>query len=72
MVTVAVSVPPALEAVIVNTVDEIIADGVPDITPFVVEKVRPVGNDGDIDHVTTAPPPKVGVAAVIAVPLVKE
>ena len=49
-----------------------IAVGVPDITPFVIEKVRPDGSDGDIDHVTTAPPPEVGVAAFIAVPLVRE
>ena len=43
--------------------------GVPEIAPLVVEKERPAGNEGEIDHVETGPPLEVGVAgAVIATP----
>ena len=71
IVIVAVSLPPALVAVIVYVVEEEIAVGVPEISPFEVEKVRPVGSVGEIDHVTTEPQPDVGVAVVINVPFVK-
>lgn len=70
MVIVAVSLPPALVAVIVYVVEDTIAVGVPEISPVEVEKVSPAGIEGDIAHVTTAPPPVFGVAVVIAVPLV--
>jgi len=70
MVIVAVSLPPALVAVIVYMVEDTIAVGVPEISPVEVEKVSPAGIEGDIAHVTTAPPPVFGVAVVIAVPLV--
>ena len=33
-------------------------------------KVRPAGNEGETDQVTTAPPPTVGVDVVMATPLV--
>ena len=45
--------------------------GVPEIAPLVVEKERPVGSDGEIDHEVTVPPLTVGVAVVMAVPLVR-
>tara|TARA_B100000035_G_scaffold112276_1_gene95258 strand:+ start:784 stop:948 length:165 start_codon:yes stop_codon:yes gene_type:complete len=46
------------------------AVGVPEISPFEVEKVRPAGRDGEIDHDVTAPPLAVGVFAVMTVSLV--
>jgi hypothetical protein len=46
------------------------AVGVPLIAPFEVEKVRPDGNVGLIDHWVTTPPLEVGVAVVMLVPLV--
>ena len=45
--------------------------GVPEISPFEAEKVSPDGSCGEIDHESTAPPPAVGVFAVIGMPLVK-
>ena len=66
----AVALPPVLLAVTVYVVEEEIAVGVPDISPFVVENVRPAGRAGEIDHEVTAPPLAVGVAVVMAVPLV--
>ena len=45
--------------------------GVPEIAPLVVENVRPLGSDGEIDHEVTVPPLTVGVAVVMAVPLVR-
>lgn len=50
--------------------DEDTAVGVPEIDPFVVENERPAGSVGEIDHEVTAPPLALGVAVVIAVPLV--
>ena len=47
-----------------------IAVGVPQIVPLLVSNVKPVGSDGEIDQVTTAPPFTVGVDAVIATSLV--
>ena len=55
MFTVAVPLPPALVAVTVYDVDASTAVGVPEIDPFEVEKERPAA---------------LGVAVVIAVPLV--
>jgi hypothetical protein len=52
-------------------VEEVTADGVPEISPSEVSNVRPAGSVGVIDQVTTAPPPVVGAIAVIETPLVK-
>ena len=70
MFTVAVPLPPALVAVTVYDVEEDTAVGVPEIDPFEVEKERPAGSVGEIDHEVTFPPLALGVAVVIAVPLV--
>ena len=70
IVTVAVPLPPALVAVTVYDVDEDTAVGVPEIEPFEVEKERPAGSVGVIDQEVTFPPLALGVAVVIAVPLV--
>ena len=51
--------------------EEVTADGVPEISPSEVSNVRPAGSVGVIDQVTTAPPPVVGAIAVIETPLVK-
>ena len=69
-VMVVVPLPPVLVAVTVYVAEEVIAVGVPEISPFEVEKVRPAGRDGDIDHEVTAPPLAVGVFAVMTVSLV--
>ena len=70
MSTVVVALPPVLVAVMVYVAVEVIAVGVPEMTPVEVSKARPAGRDGETAHDTTAPPFEVGVAAVIAVPLV--
>tara|TARA_A200000113_G_scaffold117606_1_gene105485 strand:- start:2100 stop:2363 length:264 start_codon:yes stop_codon:yes gene_type:complete len=70
MVTDAVALPPVLFAYTVYVVEEEIAVGVPEISPFEVEKVSPAGRVGEIAHDVTAPPLAVGVAVVIAVPFV--
>jgi hypothetical protein len=72
MVTVAVSLPPELTAVIVYDADEVIAVGVPEIAPVVVSRTNPDGRDGDTVYDTTAPAVELGVAVVIGVPFVKE
>ena len=64
------SLPPVLVAVTVYTTAAEVTVGVPLISPVEVEKVRPVGSDGEIDQVTTAPPFTVGVDALIATSLV--
>ena len=46
--------------------------GVPEMAPEVVEKERPVGSDGEIDHEVTAPPLEVGVTVDMVVSLVNE
>ena len=69
-VIVAVALPPLLVAVTVYDADEVIAVGVPEITPVVVLKESPVGSDGDTDHVMTVPPLAVGAAGAIAASLV--
>tara|TARA_B100000035_G_scaffold205941_1_gene176093 strand:- start:1985 stop:2248 length:264 start_codon:yes stop_codon:yes gene_type:complete len=70
MLMVAVSVPPVLLAVTVYCVVDVIAVGVPEISPLVVENVRPAGSEGEIDQEVTVPPLTVGVAVVMVVPLV--
>lgn len=59
-----------LVAVTVYTTAAEVTVGVPLISPVEVEKVRPVGSDGEIDHNVTVPPLDVGVAATIAVSFV--
>ena len=44
---------------------EVIAVGVPLISPEEVSRDKPAGSDGETDHETTVPPLDVGVAAVI-------
>ena len=66
MVTVAVALPPVLVAVMVYVVEADVAVGVPLMAPVDASKERPAGNDGEIDHATTAPPLDVGVTAVMA------
>ena len=45
--------------------------GVPEMVPSDVSNDRPPGKAGEMDHVTTASPPTVGVTDVMAVPLVR-
>ena len=59
-----------LVAVTVYTTAAEVTVGVPLISPVEVEKVRPVGSDGEIDHNVTVPPLDVGVAVTIAESLV--
>ena len=70
MVTLAVELPPVLLAVTVYCVEDEIMVGVPEIAPVAVEKVRPAGREGEIDQDVTVPPRALGVAVVMAVPLV--
>ena len=70
MLTVAVSLPPVLVAVMVYVVDVLSSVGVPEMVPSEVSKDRPPGKVGEMDQVTIAPPLTVGVTEVIAVPLV--
>ena len=46
MVIVVVMLPPVLVAVTVNVEVGVMSDGVPEISPFVVEKLRPLGSCG--------------------------
>ena len=71
MVTSPVPLPPALIAVTVYVVAVVMLVGVPDIAPLVVENDSPAGSDGEIDQDVIVPPLTLGVAVVIAVPLVK-
>jgi len=71
IVKLAVSVPPVLVAVIVYDAEEVIAVGVPVMSPVDVSSDKPAGRDGDTEYVTTVPPVDVTAAADIAVPLVK-
>ena len=72
MVTVAVSLPPVLLAVMVKDAEDVIAVGVPDIAPVEASKDKPAGSDGETDQEVIVPPFTVGVTVVIAVPLVRE
>ena len=71
IVTVAVSLPPALVAVIVYEVEDDTADGVPLISPDKLSNDKPAGSVGEIDQDVTGPPDDVGDAVVIATPLVR-
>ena len=71
MVTVSVSLPPVLVAVMVYVVDVLSSVGVPEMVPSDVSNDRPPGNAGEMDHVTTVPPLTVGVTEVMAVPFVR-
>ena len=71
MVTVAVSLPPVLVAVIVYVELEVTAVGVPLIAPVEESSERPAGKDGETDQPVIVPPFAVGVTVVICVPLVK-
>ena len=70
MVTDAVALPPVLLAYTVYVVEDDRVVGVPDISPFEVEKARPDGSVGVISHEVTVPPNADGVAVVIVVPFV--
>ena len=71
MVTLAVSLPPVLVAVIVYVALEVTAVGVPLIAPVVESRERPAGKDGETDQPVIVPPFAVGVTVVICVPLVR-
>jgi hypothetical protein len=71
MVIVAVSLPPVLLAVTVYVAEDVIAVGVPLISPFDVSNDKPAGSVGVIDQEVTVPPLEVGAAVVMAVPFVK-
>ena len=70
MVTVAVSLPPVLLAVMVYVADVVTAVGVPLIAPLEESKDKPAGSDGEMDQEVIEPPLTVGVTVVIEVPLV--
>ena len=70
MVTLAVSVPPVLVAVIVYDAEDVTAVGVPLMAPVEVSSDKPAGSDGETEYETTAPPVEVTVPVVIAVPFV--
>ena len=71
MVTVAVSLPPALVAVTVYAVEETTTVGAPLIWPVDVSMLMPFGRDGETDQDVTVPPLEVGVTEVIGVPFVR-
>ena len=47
------------------------AEGVPLMAPVDESSERPLGKEGETDHVVMAPPLEVGVAVVMAVPFVR-
>jgi hypothetical protein len=59
-----------LTAVTTKVAAEALAVGVPLMLPLVAFKVSPAGSPGFIDHVTTAPPPVVGVTVCAVTPRV--
>ena len=71
MVTLAVSVPPELVAVIVYTAEDVTAVGVPLIAPVEVSRANPAGSEGDTEYDMTVPPVEVTVSVVIAVSFCK-
>lgn len=71
MVMVVVALPPLFVAVTVYDAEADVAVGVPEIAPVDVEKDKPAGSDGEIDHDVIVPPFTVGVSVVIAVSFVK-
>lgn len=50
--------------------EDVMAVGVPEMTPVEVLKESPLGSVGEMDHEVTAPPLALGVALVMAVSLV--
>ena len=70
MVSVAVSVPPVLVAVMVYDAEDVTAVGVPLMSPVEVSSDKPAGSDGETEYETTVPPVDVTDVVVIAVPLV--
>jgi len=60
MVTLAVSLPPVLLAVMVYEADDVMAVGVPEISPVEESRERPAGSDGETDHDVIVPPFAVG------------
>jgi hypothetical protein len=70
MVTLAVSVPPVLVAVIVYDAEEVTAVGVPLMLPVEVSSDKPAGSDGETEYEMIVPPFAVGDTDVICVPLV--
>jgi hypothetical protein len=70
MVTLAVSVPPVLVAVMVYDAEDVTAEVVPLMAPVEVSSANPAGSDGETEYETTVPPVEVTVAVVMAVPLV--
>tara|TARA_Y100000766_G_scaffold192339_1_gene165372 strand:- start:126 stop:452 length:327 start_codon:yes stop_codon:yes gene_type:complete len=71
IVTLAVSVPPVLVAVIVYEAEDVTAVGVPLSVPVDVSSDSPAGRDGETEYETTVPPVDVTEVVVMAVPLVK-
>ena len=71
MVTEAVVLPPELLAVTVYDAEEVMAVGVPLISPVEESIESPAGRVGETDHEVMAPPLAVGVTEVMAVPLVR-
>ena len=71
MVTVAVSLPPVLVAVMVYVVAVLSSVGVPEMVPSAVLKVKPAGSVAEMVHDVMSPPFTVGVTEVMAVPLLK-
>ncbi len=67
---VAVVVPPVFEAVAVYTCEAAATVGVPLIAQVDVDRLKPVGSDGEIVQPVIAPPDLLGVLVVIAVPTV--
>ena len=65
------SLPPAFVAVMVYVADGEITVGVPEISPVAESKTRPVGNAGDTDQDSTAPPLALGIRGEIVVPFSK-
>lgn len=66
IVTLKLDEPVALVAVTVYELDADVVVGVPEMIPVLVEKLNPVGTDGEIDQLATAPPEFVGLKEVIA------
>jgi hypothetical protein len=60
-----------LLAVTVYVADDVIAVGVPEISPVEESRARPTGSDGETAQEMTVPPLDVGVTAVIDESLTK-
>ncbi len=64
--TLDVPVMPPIVTVTVNEAEAVIAVGVPLISQFVVERLKPVGKPGNTVQLVTVPPVVVAVSVVIA------